>query len=163
MKRSQITLFSDEPEDDKGEWNFPPQTIEQWKSHRYDKRPWRKPDVFETAPGYARCIWYGPDGPQGESATLLVANMEDASFMVSEFNDVAWQFAENGQSTDGDTVAFQVTTFSLKAVKKALRDAGVKLKPGEILLQAVGLGISHLSYFGGEEGYTDSIPQPELR
>jgi hypothetical protein len=156
-KRRQLTLFDDDGEDDdprSGEF-FTKEALGQWR-----EEPFRKPDALDTGPGYARAIWYGPEGPDGEVATEVVADMDGNTFEVSEYQHVGGLIDEGNYDPD-EPFTVQTTKFTLKAVLKALKDAGKKLKRGELVGWAASLGVAQIAYYGGADSWVSELPRIE--
>ncbi len=152
-------FFDDEPEEDDphaGEF-FTEETLGQWSL-----QPWRKPDIFETYRGGARAIWYGPEGAEGDVASELIwdepgsSDLGGGSFTFTEYQHVGGLF-DKGTYDERTPFLTQSTTFTVRAVLEALREAGIE-KPRRLLLWAPGLGSAQVSYWGGEDGWAESLP-----
>ena len=105
-----------------------------------DKLPpdewWRTPDVHEHIGDWSRSIWYGPEGENGDCATLVEGTPGD--YEVSEIQNIT------------DYVDDPVDPpFCVRTV------GGVEAQNPQ---EAVAVGVAYLNYWGGSETFTDSLP-----
>lgn len=109
-----------------------PDASASWNQNPLDV--WRKPDV--DFPDLA--IWYGPDGPQGDCATL-VERVYDQRWQVTRYDSVVGYEWYNPK----DYKPFLTATTEIIAPSARL---------------AAEWGTAYLGYYGGDEDWEDELP-----
>jgi hypothetical protein len=124
----------------------------------WDGRMWREPDVYMD--GVA--IWYGHGGAEGENATMI--ERSGSALTVTEFQAAAGYIEEpedtfltHSTTLDAYDVVDEVNVDLLQLRRYPL--AYDDVNDLELLRWAVGLGIAHLFYWGGEESWADELPR----
>jgi hypothetical protein len=121
---------------------------EQWV-----KRPWREPDVWVEGRHRSTAIWYGPNSPEGDDASMVEG--ENSSFTFTMYHNPTGEI-DNPE----DTYLVQSTALDASAIYAELKLA--KIKPAslkDLFRWIVGIGSAHLAYYGGEDSWTSELPR----
>lgn len=120
-------------------------TLEQWSGKRF-----RKPDVFDGR----SAAWYGPDGPDGEHAT--VATSDDDGVIVWEYTYVVGLIEDPYAD-----YAVTKTHLSYDDIEQAVGTIwSARGRASALFLQwAASIGVAKLAYHGGEESWANQLPR----